>query len=81
MSTSGQRKCAKWKNSKISWRCYFFSVKNEKILNLDIRLEKYEDEDLSVTSFGTFDDVHHRLYWGGESLEIMIGILNQSINQ
>ena len=38
--TSGQIKCEKWKNSKITWGYSLFSVKNEKIFYLDIRLEK-----------------------------------------
>ena len=34
-------KSAKWKNSKITWGCCLFSVKNEKIFYLHIKLEKW----------------------------------------
>ena len=53
-------KCEKWKSSEMSWGC--FSVKNEAILKLGIRLRK-KNEDLGVTSSGTLDDVHPRIYW------------------
>lgn len=50
-------KCEKWKSNEMGWGC--FSVKNEAILKLGIRFLK--NEDLSVTSSGTFDDAHHRI--------------------
>lgn len=62
-------KCAKWKNSEISWGYYSFSVKNEKILNVSIiRLET--NEDLSVTFSGTFGDVNHRIFWGKKPMKL-----------